>query len=184
MIIIAYLIKPPYQSSVFVKDVSNINTISNKLQKSGYTTLLIKDTLVKQQANKIMQIFKTIVTIILVIVLFFISYFVIQLILKSRNNYFSILRMLGATKKISKHLLIIELLVVSNLAFWLIIGLLGIHQLGYLPYEFFDNIIKYLNIKDYILLYIIMNFMAYFISLKFSKKLFKQTVMTAMKEEV
>lgn len=176
--------KEPYQSSIFVDDVSNVENVTKELQKLSLNTLVIKDTLVKDPASKIIQIFKTIVTIILIITLFFISYFVIQLILKSRNNYFSILRMLGATKKISKHLLIIELLVVSNLAFWLLMGTLVIHQLGYLQYEIFHTVISYLTLNDYIFLFLIMNVMAYLISLKFSKKLFKKTVMTTMKEEV
>lgn len=176
--------KDPYQSSIFVDDVSNVSEVSKKLEQAGYHTLLIKDTLEKDQASKIIQIFKTVVTIVLVIALFFISYFVIQLILKSRNNYFSILRMLGATKKVAKHLLIIELLVVSNLAFWLLMGVLGLYQVGFLPYEVFRTVIKYLTFYDYVLLFVIMNVMAYFISLKFSKKLFKKNVMTTMKEEV
>ena len=176
--------KEPYQSSIYVDDIINVSLVSKSLEQAGYDTLLIKDTLVKDPASKIMQIFKTVVTIVLVIALFFISYFVIQLILKSRNNYFSILRMLGATKKVSKHLLIIELLVVSNLAFWLLMGVLGLHCLGFFPYEVFRTVIQYLAFYDYLLLFAIMNVMAYFISLKFSKKLFQKTVMTTMKEEV
>ncbi len=176
--------KEPYQSSVFVDDVTIVDEVGKKLEDYGYTTLLIKDTLVKESAVKIMQIFKTIVTIVLIIVLFFISYFVIQLILKSRNVYYSILRMLGATKNISRRLLIIELLVVSNLAYWLVIGGVLLQYLNVYDISFLQTVVDYLKFSDYLLLFVIINVIAYLISLKFSKKLFKRSVMTTMKEEV
>ena len=53
----------------------------------------------------------------LIITLFFISYFIIKIILKSRNVYYSIIRMLGGTKKITTEILLIELLLVANLAY-------------------------------------------------------------------
>jgi hypothetical protein len=65
------------------------------------------------------QIFKVIVTAGLLIALFFISYFVIKIILKSRNTYFATIRMLGATKKISKQLLDIELFIIYPKAYYI-----------------------------------------------------------------
>ena len=42
----------------------------------------------------------------------------------------------------------------------------------------------YMGVKDYILLYIILLFMSYLISTKFAKKIFKDSAMKTLKEEV
>ena len=176
--------KDNYQSSVFVNDIRKIDKTLKELDDLGYKTLAIKDTLVSLGVAQIIKIIRAVVTIILVVVLFFISYFVIKLILKSRNKYFSTIRMLGATKKISKQLLIIELFVVSNLAYFSFMILIYLNYLNILDINFINTINTYLNLKDYIVLYIIIDCMSYLISQKFSKKLFKKSVINTLGEEV
>ena len=111
--------KASYQSSIFVKDEEKIEETKQELNKMGYYAIAIKDTLVEEGMKQVVQIMRTIVTIGLIITLFFISYFIIKIILKSRNVYFSTIRMLGANQKVAKHLLIIELLTVANVAYFL-----------------------------------------------------------------
>lgn len=173
-----------YQSSVFVKDVDNIKNTLSSLDSMGYKTLRVSDNLKNSEVVHIIRIFKTIVTIILVVVLFFVCYFVTKLILKSRNVYFSTIRMLGASLSTCKNLLVIELLTISNISY------LGTLLLVYLNYKnvinlgFLDVIIKYLKLRDYILLYLILIIMSYVVSLKFAKKLFKNSAITTLNEEV
>lgn len=174
--------KGNYQSSVFVKDIKKIDITIQKLNDLGYKTLAIKDTLVNSGAAEILRIFKIIITIVLVITLFFISYFVLRIIMKSRNTYFSTIRMLGATKKIAKNLLIIELLAVSNLAYFITLGFIYLGKIKIFSLKFVDTICNYLNLSDYIVLYIVLIIMSYLISQKFSKKLFKSSAVSAIKE--
>ena len=176
--------KDNYQSSVFVKNPNTIDETISTLNNKGYTTLKIQDTLVQEGALEAIKIMRTVVTIVLVVVLFFISYFVIRIILKSRNVYFATIRMLGANKKVSKELLIIELLNVANLAYFLFLIVIYLNKIDIISASFINTIIKYLSLKDYILLYLILIFMSYIISLKFSKKLFKNSAMKTLKEEV
>lgn len=176
--------KSNYQSSVFIKDINKMQNTIKYLNEEGYNTLEIKDTLVKDETTQALQIIRTIVTIALVIVLFFISYFVIRVILKSRNIYFTTIRMLGATKKVSKELLIIELLTVSNLAYIIFLIITYLNYLNIFNINFINTIIKYLTLKDYIILYLILILISYLISAKFSKKLFKNSAMKTIKEEV
>lgn len=173
--------KGNYQSSVFVKDVRN--TISS-LEDAGFKTLYVKDTLVTGGYEQVTKIMGTVTKIVLIITIFFISYFVINIILKSRNEYFGVIRMLGATKKVSKELLIIELLTVSNLAFFSFIIFIYLNSIHIINLEFINTILTYLNFKDYAILYIVLITMSYLISQKFSKKLFKKSAISTIKEEV
>ncbi len=176
--------KGNYQSSVNVANVEDIDSTITKLNKEGYNTLKISDTLLQDGNTEVLKIMRTIVTIILVVVLFFISYFVIRVILKSRNVYFATIRMLGANRKVSLQLLIIELLTVANLAYFTFIGILKLNELSVINVGIFNTILKYLNISDYVVIYAILIFISYLISLKFAKKLFKNSAMKTLKEEV
>ena len=174
--------KGNYQSSIFVKDIKKIDTTIQELNDLGYKTLAIKDTLVNSGIVETLRIFKIVITMVLVITLFFISYFVLRIIMKSRNTYFSTIRMLGATKKTAKNLLIIELLTVSNLAYFITLGFIYLGKIKVFSLKFVDTIYNYLHVSDYIILYAVLILMSYLISQKFSKKLFKSSAVSAIKE--
>ena len=176
--------KDLYQSSIFVKDEERIYETKEQLEEMGYETIVIKDTLVNSKITEIIQIIRTIVTSALIITLFFISYFIIKMIFKSRNIYFSTIRMLGANQKTARNLLIIELLIVSNLAYWLCIGIVYLQYKGITRLTFLEEYIKYLKFTDYGLLYIILIGIAYLLSMKYSKKLFKKSTIKTYNEEV
>ena len=72
--------KPSYQSSVFVEEVELLRDTGAELENLGYTTLIIKDTLTKSGQAQVVEIFQTIVTIFLIITLFFITYFIIKIV--------------------------------------------------------------------------------------------------------
>lgn len=176
--------KGNYQSSIYVKDVQLIEDTISKLKELGYETLAIKDVLIAPGYIQTLRIVKIIVIITLIITLFFITYFIIKLILKSRNIYFSTIRMLGASKKVARHLLIIELLVVSNLAYFMFVILAYCNKVNLINIGFIDTINTYFHFKDYILMYIIITTMSFLISEKYAAQLFKNSVMSAYREEV
>ena len=176
--------KETFQSSVFVKDEEKINETTEELKQMGYKTLAIKEALADEGMTQVIQIIRTVVTIGLIITLFFISYFIIKIVLKSRNVYFTTIRMLGATKKITKHLLIIELLTVSNIAFLITIGAILLQFKGIINVPFINTILDYLKLKDYVVLYVALTGISYLISLKYAKKLFEKSSIKTYSEEV
>ncbi len=176
--------KENYQSSIFVKDVKKLEETEKALQDMGYTTFTMRKTKITPEALKALQILKTSVTIFLVVVLFFICYFVIKLILKSRNVYFATIRMLGATKAISRELLIIELLTVSNLAYLILLGFIYLCKIHIVKVDMLTNMLKYLETGDYIILYILLVGISFMVSIKFAKSLFKKSAMSSIREEV
>ena len=176
--------KGNYQSSIFVDDVKNLGIVNDALQKENLKTLKIKDTLVTSGAVAALKIVRAIVTAILFITLFFIAYFVVRIILKSRNTYFGTIRILGTRRCDCKNLLEIELLTVSNIAYFGFLLLLILHQKKILHLSILSTILKYLKLSDYILLYLACSLMSYLISVRFSRKIFKNSAMKTMREEV
>ena len=178
--------KDSYQASVFASRVDYVDDVSNELEKLGYETLEMRLALNNdgENAAKIIKIVKLVVIVVLVITLFFISYFVIKLILKSRNIYFSTLRILGGRVKNIKRILDIELFVNSSLAYLLYIFIVLLVKYNILEIRFIKNMIDYLYLSDYIFMYLILIFMSYLISSRYASKLFKSSAMNSYREEV
>ena len=147
----------------------------------------MKDSYSDYGDNEILDIMSKTLTIVVIVVLFFVSYFVIKIILKSRNVYYSTLRILGATKWISNQLLIIELLVLMNLGFFSIVGLVNISNAMSNPSGLFNilgNMYEYADFEVYALLYFVLFMMSLLISQKFAKSLFKKSALNTIREEV
>ena len=177
--------KATYQSSVFVKDAKGIDDTAKLLEEQGIKILKIKDIISNEYIEEIysfIKLFKTFATAAIIIAMLFIAYFIIRIILKSRNAYFAVLRILGATKKVSKKLLQIELFVNSTVAYILVMVLVILIKLGII--EKGKDIVDYLNYKDYIFIYIVLVLISYVISRKFARKLFKDSAIETYREEV
>ena len=113
--------KPSYQSSVYVKDASIIDQTMSELENLGLKPKKATDFKVEyENESQIVKIFKVVVTIFVIIVVFFISYLIISIILKSRNIYYTTLRMLGATSKSTRKILNIELFINSTLSYLMV----------------------------------------------------------------
>ena len=176
--------KDTYQVSIYVDDYKNIDSVLPKLKKMNLNSLVIKDTLVKDGMAQYVRILKMVLTVILVITLFFISYFIIKIILKSRNTYYSIIRMLGGTKAICRELLMVELITVCNIAYFIFIALLYFNKFGMINFGLLNTVREYFVFSDYLILYLILVGMAFLSSTRYSRKLFKDSVMVSFREEV
>ena len=178
--------KDSYQASVMVDDIDNIDELASNLENLGYSTLQIRKTVDNLGGDvlKVLKIVKLVVIIFLVVTLFFISYFVIKLILKSRNVYFSTLRILGANYKHIKRILDIELFTNATIAYVVYMLLVVLVKHGIISVNSIKNIIDYLTVRDYILMYIILVVMSYLISSRYASKIFKKSAMKSYREEV
>lgn len=176
--------KGNYQSSVYVKNVDDIDSTASILKKDGFTTLKIKDTMISDSSSEVTKIISVIVTIALIVTLFFISYFVIKIILKSRQVYYSTIRMLGASIGVSMSLVIIELLNVAYIAYLTFLYIIYLNSQKVIKVGFINTILKYLKFSDYAILFVIVSFISILISLKYSQKLFKSSAIKTLKEGV
>lgn len=177
--------KPSYQSSVYVKDASTIDETMKELENLGLKPKKATDFKVEYESeSQIVKIFKVVVTIFVIIVVFFISYLIISIILKSRNIYYTTLRMLGATAKSTRKVLNIELFINSTISYFVVLAFGYLVKQDIIKIEFIANLIKYITLKECILMYLILFIVTQLIARKFAKKIFKSSAMNRYNEEV
>ncbi len=178
------LISDKYQTSIFVKDEVKINDTINDLMNLGYSTYAVKDMLINESATMtyIYNIINLVLMIIILVAMFFISYLIIKLILKSRKNYYTIIRILGGSKKNCKSILKIELYTILNIAFIIIAFLVYMITSGMIDISLRSSL-KLLNIKDYVLIYILIFALTYLISVRFGRFIFKESAIKTYNEE-
>ena len=178
------LISDKYQTSVFVKDEVKINDTINDLMNLGYSIYAVKDMLINESATMtyIYNIINLVLMIIILVAMFFISYLIIKLILKSRKNYYTIIRILGGSKKNCKSILKIELYTILNIAFIIITLLVYMIVNGMIDISLRSSL-KLLNIKDYVLIYILIFALTYLISVRFGRFIFKESAIKTYNEE-
>lgn len=180
--------KPFYQSSVYVKNVDEIDDTILELENIGIQAKKVTDyravsNEIKKQTQAI-KIAKLSVTVIFVLTLFFISYFIIKIILKSRNIYYTTLRMLGVKYKNLKKILYTELFVNSSIAYGVVLFLIHLIKIGVLHFDYIAKLIPYLTISEYILMYLIMILMTRLLTKRFAKKTFEDTLINSYGEEI
>ena len=164
-----------------MEDVTEIEATMAALENMGYITLPLKDTLINFSEG-LGSIIRVPMAAILILAIFFIAYFVIRLILRSRSVYFTILRMLGMAKKNIRRILDVEMILVVNLAYALFLGGVALVKLGGVRVAYLIKLIQYMDVIDYVILYVILLAMAYLISGKFARHLFKKTAMSTYRE--
>ena len=177
--------KATYQSSVFIDDEDNIEEVKTALVDNGYVPLSIKEALfnASKEATAIMQLFTSFVMVFLVVALFFISYFVIKIILKSRSIYFTTIRILGGSRWVAKRILDIELFTNATFAYAIWMVLLYLIKIGKIEIKAITTLMPFISISECIIVYIILVIMSQLISNRFARKIFKQTVMKTYREE-
>lgn len=175
-----------FQSSVYVENVKELDNTVSQLKDMGFKTLAMRDSLANTGGGvmQMVSMMKTFMMAVLIIALFFISYFIIKIVLKSRNAYYTTLRTLGASRKISKQLLDIELITIATLAYAAFMAVITLVYTGVITQKALVALAGYLNPVNYVIMYVVLIAMSYMISHRFARKLFKDSVMNTYREEV
>ncbi len=171
-----------YQVSAYVKDVRYTDEAVKALKKEGFAPMALKDAKFSMD-DDIRSIIQVPLMIIISIAALFIAYIVIGLILRSRNSYFSILRMLGMEKKNLRRILDIEMFIIAGIAFLLFATVGILTNYGVITLEYIVKLVEYMQLRDYIILYLLIEIMALVISGRFANKLFRKTAMGSFRGE-
>lgn len=171
-----------YQISLFVDYTRNIDETMKEL--TNYDVFSLGKVKSNTSLTQVLKIVKVVVLTILIVVLFFISYFVIKLIIKSRNKYYTTIRILGGSFKETKVLLMLELFNITNLVYLLFLVVSLLVKNGVIVNDYLSGILFYINLKEYIILYLVLTMISYLISSRYSRKIFKSSVITTYNMEV
>ncbi len=175
-----------YQSSVFIKDIKDLDLVVKKLNDLGYNTLELRKAKLNEFKifEQIFKIINLIITIILVATVFFITYFIIRIIYKSRNSYYATLRSLGASFNDCVSILRNEIITFVNISYTVFVILICLIKNNIIKYEYLYNLTKYIGLKEYILVYLILLFIAILISHRYARKIFKESIMKNYGERI
>ena len=172
-----------YQASVFIDDTREMEGMKDMLERGGYHVLVLKDHIYNFMDEEIVNIIQTPLAVVLCIAVFFIAYFVIRLILKSRGVYFATLRMLGMGKGPARRIMRTELLLVCLIAYGIFLLFIYLNNIGVIYIDRLMTYIMYLGIRDYIILGVILLVMALLISSRSMRSIFRSSAMGAYREE-
>ena len=176
--------KGSYQVSVFVDDTKNIEGMKDMLERGGYRVMVLKDHIYNFMDADIVNIIQLPLAVVVCLAVFFIAYFVVRLILKSRGVYFATLRMLGMSKVPAKRIMRVELVLDTVIAYIILCVFIYLTRIGIINYANLLDYITYLTLRDYIILAIILIGMAVLISERFMNSIFKSSAMGTFREEV
>lgn len=174
-----------YQSSLYAKDLDFIDSIKKELDDHGYESLALRDTLnVKSDSQKMNNII-SVVTIVFTIIFFVvISSVIVNVILRSRNRYFAVVRILGGSIKICRQLINIELFIVSTLSYITILLLHYLLVVNNISSTYVTPIYDYLRFDHFVLIYLSLIVISQYISYKFAKSIFRDSMITTYNMEV
>lgn len=175
-----------YQVSAFAKNEKDVKELSDSLSKSGYRVLPIKETLTNPDRiiYFVQKLLLRVIFMAMIIVLFFISYAVIRLIMKSRNTYYSTLRILGAKRNNASNIMKIELIAMAMISYVLNIIFVLLVNKDILKIPILKNNLSYIRPADFIILLAILIILSLLIARRYSRKMFRKSAMNAYREEI
>ena len=174
-----------FQISAFMENETNSDETLAQLGEEGFTTLALKDSLTDMTGGYsfVIQMMTYGRLLLEFIILFYIAYAVIRLIMRSRNSYYSTLRILGATKRNTDAILRVELLIMMVIAYGVDIGFVALIRKEIISIDEVSKLLYYLTPADYGALALVLLLMSLLIAGRYSRKIFTKSAMKAFREE-
>ena len=179
-----------YQISAYMINEQDSEETLAALSEKGFTTLALKDSLSDTTGgyNVVINLMTYGRLLLEFLILFFIAYAVIRLIMRSRNSYYSTLRILGATKGNTDNILRVELILMMIIAYGVDIAFVVLMNKGIIQ-KLVHNELKevtkllyYLTPLDYGILGGLLLLMSLLIANRYSRHIFTRSAMKAFRE--
>ena len=179
-----------YQISVFMINEQESDETKLALSENGFTTLAIKEALTDSTKGLggMIDLMSYGRLLLEIIILFLVAYAVIRLIMRSRNSYYSTLRMLGASKNNITNILRTELMLMMLVAygvdilFAVLVNRGVIQDLTGFEMKEASKLLYYLNPLDYSILGAVLLIMTLLISGTYSRHIFAKSAMKSFRE--
>ena len=122
--------------------------------------------------------------VILVLTLFFITYFIMKIIYKSRNSYYTTLRTLGGTKQVCVNILMSELTTLAIFTYSVFLIFIYLIKKNIINVEYFQTMTKYIGIEEYLLVFLILIILSILMSLRYGRKIFQNSIIKTYGERI
>lgn len=173
-----------FQISAYMTNEQESEDTLAAINGMGFTTLAIKDSLSDSTGgfNVVISLMTYGRLLLEFIILFFIAYAVIKLIMRSRNSYYSTLRILGATKANTDNILRVELVLMMMIAFAVDMAFVVLVKRGIINVKEITKLLYYLTPVDYGVLAAVLLIMSLLIANRYSRNIFTRSAMKAFRE--
>ncbi len=179
-----------YQISAYMINEQDSDETQQALRDAGFTTMALKDSLsdMTEGFGGVISLMTYVRLAVEFIILFFIAYAVIRLIMRSRNSYYSTLRILGATKGNTDTILRVELILMMLIAYGVDILFAVLVSKGILQrltgseLKGITQLLYYLTPLDYGILGAVLLLMSLLIANRYSRHIFTKSAMKAFRE--
>lgn len=179
-----------FQISAYMEAEQDSDETIKSLNEQGFTTLALKDSLTDMTGgfDVVISLMAYGRLLVELIILFFIAYAVIRLIMRSRNSYYSTLRILGATKGNTDSILRVELILMMVIAYGLDLAFVFLVKSGILQNALgadltsVNNMLYFLTTVDYVALGILLLLMSLLIANRYSRRIFTRSAMKTFRE--
>lgn len=174
----------PYQMTVYVKDAYDGQIVKDKIEDLGFNAIYPRN--IEDPFTALQRIILTIVfgglMFGVMIIMYFITYFVLRNIQASKTKDYLIFRSIGASKTSLKHISLIELLIATLLGFVIVFAFLFLNS------EFYwinglANIMSYYTVGNYVFLFFLLIILSTLLGITFNSRIFNKSVITSLKAE-
>jgi ABC-type lipoprotein export system ATPase subunit len=169
-----------YQVALIVEDGFSASEVMRDFNEDY---LLIYPAGYQDQFNEIFSVIGNILqaasSIFLLVVMYFIAYIALRNVMRSKERNTLILRSIGAYRKDLYQISIFELMMTMSVALIFVFGLLWLNQ-NYLLWV--TDYLRFFTISNYIVMILLLLAMSVLLGRRFNKKLYTQSVMSALRE--
>lgn len=158
------------------------NQLVSTLEKKGLTVIRPSVDYVDFTQNQLLFYAYLVISTLIVFALSFTSYIILSRIYVSKNKEYAVFRSLGILKNKMKFIVTCEVMSVGVISS--IVAFILLHILYYTIESEYLNVVRYNNIYITLLYFAMMIFFSYFVSNRFNKRLFKNSVSQTFKDEV
>ncbi len=173
---------PPYQMTLIVEDSFAAERVLSALEGEGYNTLYPA-----RQADPFTDMLRIIMSIVfggmalgVAFIMYFIGYISLKNVMSAKRKDYVILRSIGLMKKELNLVTMFEMLITMLIAVGVVLIALNLnaHVFNFLP-----DYLRYYQFGNYLFMVIVLLALSVFLALRFNKRLFDISVISAFKEQ-
>jgi len=173
-----------YQGTVYVRDSYDAKLVKAEMEELGFNAIYprnVEDPFTALQSIILSVVFGGLM-LLLMTIMYFITYLVLRNIQESKKKDFLILRSIGASKTSLNKITIIELLFSMVFGIFVVFGLLLLNQ-TFKTVRWLVPTLNYFTFSNYVFLGLILFALAFLLGRRFNYRIFNKSVISSLKAE-